>query len=427
MDDTTTIVSEDLPVGFLNTSGFVSKKTRPAKNQKAHVKYLKKRRNKINNHRTQGELPQYNQIGEVVQEIVSHLSSNYKPKGQMWITDYKDIPLAKSTILSYKKGCNMLSHIRYGKNIDGCILVDGVKVVGVVSIERKNNDQYWLQALEITKDYRGYGLSKQLLNLAVKHYGARYLSVNKNNEVAIKLYKDYGFEIYEESGDMYFMKLSDEVYPFHECTLLEAVGRNTKPIFIVNSYTNTPFGKIIKVATQSKYTHSAIAFDTSLETLYSFNGDNKKNVFGGVSIESLSGYINYYNDCLINVRCIFVKDTDYEIIKKVLNHMVQHQDQTTYDFLNIFNILFGRVKEMSNDAMSMVCSQFVTYILSRADIQLIDKSANLTTPKDLVTTNNPKVYLLYDGLGKEYDQKKIDRMFRKLKQKALLIKECSLY
>ena len=33
----------------------------------------------------------------------------------------------------------MLSHIRYGKNIDGCILVDGVKVVGVVSIERKNN------------------------------------------------------------------------------------------------------------------------------------------------------------------------------------------------------------------------------------------------------------------------------------------------
>ena len=73
MDDTTTIVSEDLPVGFLNTSGFVSKKTRPAKNQKAHVKYLKKRRNKINNHRTQGELPQYNQIGEVVQEIVSHL------------------------------------------------------------------------------------------------------------------------------------------------------------------------------------------------------------------------------------------------------------------------------------------------------------------------------------------------------------------
>ena len=106
--------------------------------------------------------------------------------------------------------------------------------------------------------------------------------------------------------------------------------------------------------------------------------------------------------------------------------MIKHQDNTTYGYMNYFNIIFGRVKEMGDNAMYMVCSQFVSYILSRADIKLMDKSANLTAPKDLVTTHNPRVYLLYDGLGREYDKKKIDRIFRKLKQKAVLIKECSL-
>lgn len=419
------IIKEDAP------KGFVSKKHLPPKDQKAHLKYLKKKKNKVNNATAQHEIPDYNQmsIREVVESVVSTLKSDYQPKGKKHITDFKDIPISKNTILSYKKDCKMLSHIRYGKNIDGCILVDGTKVVGVISVEEKNNGQKWIQALEITKPYQGYGLSKPLLYEAVAHYGARYLSVNKDNHVAIHVYENAGFKEYESTDTMLFMKIepSDiKLTTTNEYSLLEMVSKNTKPIFIVNSWTNTPAGKIIRIATRSTYTHSAISFNTSLEELYSFNADNKANAFGGVSLESLSSYIKYYNDCLINVECIFVKESDFVIIQNVLDHMVKHQDSTTYGYMNLFNILFGRVKDMGDNAMSMVCSQFVSYILSRADIQLMDKSANLTTPKDLVTTHNPKVYLLYEGLGREYDKKKIDRIFRKLRQKALLIKECSL-
>lgn len=417
------IVYEDTP------KGFVSKNQLHAKNQRAHLKYLKKKKNKVNNATAQNELPEYNKISikEVTESVVSTLQSDYKPKGEKHITDFKDIPLAKITILSYKKDCKMLSHIRYGKNIDGCILVDGTKVVGVISIEEKNNGQKWLQALEVTKPYRGYGLSKQLLYEAVVHYGARYLSVNKDNHVAISIYEKAGFEEYEHTDTMVFMKIEpSNIKPTNEYSLLEMVSKNAKPIFIVNSYTHTPAGRIIKAYTKSKYTHSAISLDTSLERLYSFNADNNSNVFGGVSLESLSSYINYYKDTLINVECIFVKESDYLIVKNTLDYMIKHQDNTTYGYMNYFNIIFGRVKEMGDNAMYMVCSQFVSYILSRADIKLMDKSANLTAPKDLVTTHNPRVYLLYDGLGREYDKKKIDRIFRKLKQKAVLIKECSL-
>lgn len=412
---------------------FVSKRTLHAKNQKAHLKYLKKKKDKVNNATERHELPKYNQIGEssqLMEGVVSSLKADYKPKGEMYIEELKDIPLCKNTIESYEKDCKILSHITYGENIDGCILLDeNTKVVGVLSVENKNNGQTWIQSIEITEPYRGYGLSKQLLELAVKHYGVRYLSVNKKNAVAIKIYEDYGFREYSTiEPDMVLMKIDSVAKSLDECTLLEAVSSDARPIFIVNSWCGTPFGYLIRVGTLSTYTHSGIALDSSLNEIYTFNADNKINKFGGVAVESLQDYIDYNNECRINVECIFVKESDYEIIKKTMEHMISVQDETTYDFLNIFNIIFHRAREMGYNAMSMICSQFVVYILSRSGVSLTYKSMNLTTPKDLVTTikKNPKVYLLYDGLGREYDKKKIDRIFRKLKQKAEYIKECSL-
>lgn len=417
------LINEDAP------KSFVSKKTLAAKNQKAHLKYLKKKKNKINNATAQHELPKFNQMGEVgeIEEIVSTMKIDYHPKGKKWIVDYKDIPLCQRTILSYRKDCDALSHIRYEDNIDGCILTDGVtNVVGAVSVEEKNNGQKWLQTLEITKPYRGYGLSNQILKLAVLHYGARYLSVDKSNEVAIHVFEQAGFKPYAESDDTIFMKIDIGSKSLDECTLLEAVSRkDMKPIFIVNSWTNTPFGRLIRLGTQSIYTHSSLSLDTSMERLYTFNADNKINKLGGMSIESLRDYIDYFNDAQVKINCFFVKTADYNIIKQTLDHMVSVQDKTTYDFLNIVNIIFGRAKEMTKDTMTMVCSQFVSFVASVAGINLISKSANLITPKDLANAPNlnPKIYSLYEGLGREYKKSKIDRIFRKLKQKAELIKE----
>lgn len=205
--------------------------------------------------------------------------------------------------------------------------------------------------------------------------------------------------------------------------LCEASSKDKKPIFIITSYTNTTFGKAITTYTHSKYSHASLAFDSSLETLYSFNANNGTNKHGGLSIESLSSYIKQYNDASITVSCIFVKNDDFEKIQTVLDKMIENKTHTTYGYSNIFNIIFNRSKEMSADAMSMVCSQFVAYLLSKADIKLVDKTNNLVTPKDLSELDNPKVYKLYEGYARMYNQKDIDRIFRKLRKKAELIKE----
>lgn len=199
-----------------------------------------------------------------------------------------------------------------------------------------------------------------------------------------------------------------------------------KPIFIVTSYTNTPFGKAIKTFTHSEYTHAAISFDTSLEKLYSFNADSKysnNGYKGGISRESLSSYIDSYEKTIIQVNCVFLKPSDFDIVQRALDNLLENEEKTKYAYSNIINILIGRAKDTG---MAMVCSQFVAYILHTANIELLDKPDNTVTPKDLSTITNPRVYKIFEGYAKDYEKKRIDRIFRKLKTKALLIKESLL-
>ena len=214
---------------------------------------------------------------------------------------------------------------------------------------------------------------------------------------------------YNQIGELYVEEVAKSV--------------QVKPIFIVTSYTNTPFGKAIKTFTHSEYTHAAISFDTSLEKLYSFNADSKyssNGYKGGISRESLSSYVDSYEKTIIQVNCIFLKPSDFDIVQKTLDNLLENEEKTKYAYSNIINILIGRAKDTG---MAMVCSQFVSYILHTADIKLLDKSDNTVTPKDLSTIANPRVYKIFEGYAKDYEKKRIDRIFRKLKTKALLIKE----
>lgn len=194
----------------------------------------------------------------------------------------------------------------------------------------------------------------------------------------------------------------------------EAAKENKYPIFIINSYTGGLFGTAIKIYQQSNYAHSSISLDTSLENLYSFN-------MHGFVREKLSEFIKLKDDAVIQVKCLFVTKRDIDKIQERLDYMWSNRDKSKYNLANIINIMINKAEE-TKDEMSMVCSQFVSWMLSIADVKLIDKSLNLITPKDFATIEHPKLYLVYEGKAKDYDKKKIDRIFRKLKQKAELAK-----
>lgn len=72
----------------------------------------------------------------------------------------------------------------------------------------------WFGSFRISKKYRNHGLSEQILKLAINKYGAGALSVNKDNEIAMRIYKKFGFEISETKIDdkYYFMYLPIVLY-----------------------------------------------------------------------------------------------------------------------------------------------------------------------------------------------------------------------
>ena len=146
----------------------------------------------------------------------STIDANYKPKGKKNLSSFKKVHITESIINKYKKEYPFLSHVRCKDTkdyiCDGYIWFDNDELVAMVgSCEYTDDKTKWVVSLEITNKYKGYGLSKQILDYAVKTMNCKYLSVNKNNAVAKKIYDEYGFKVYQEDKTMYYMTIDKNI------------------------------------------------------------------------------------------------------------------------------------------------------------------------------------------------------------------------
>jgi len=64
-----------------------------------------------------------------------------------------------------------------------------------------------IEDLEVKPEYRGSGLSYDLLDFATKELGAKNLAVAKDNDIAKHVYDKYGFKVTEEDKDYYYMSI----------------------------------------------------------------------------------------------------------------------------------------------------------------------------------------------------------------------------
>jgi len=123
------------------------------------------------------------------------------------LSEFKSGKLDKFIIDAYKSNCPSLTHVRYNQNTTGEIFIDKNDVVGYYQTEKKDNC-IWLQAFEICKKYRGSSLGSQLFSRAIRAGKITNLSVDISNEVAINLYRSYGFIEYTRDKKMMFMMKS---------------------------------------------------------------------------------------------------------------------------------------------------------------------------------------------------------------------------
>lgn len=75
---------------------------------------------------------------------------------------------------------------------------------GAVAYKRKPNS--FLFNLEVKEEYCGQGYGTAIVAYMIEKYDVRYLYVEKNNEVAIRLYKKFGFKETESFSDFLEME-----------------------------------------------------------------------------------------------------------------------------------------------------------------------------------------------------------------------------
>lgn len=124
-----------------------------------------------------------------------------------------DINRSKIESVKYLKS----KHSKYTKYIDnynGEIIIDRDKdiIVGQVFVGKSGKDKGFITGLWVRDSYRRRGLGKKLLEDAIKKYNGIDLTVSKDNDAAINLYKTYGFANIKYNNDEYYwMKLKSKI------------------------------------------------------------------------------------------------------------------------------------------------------------------------------------------------------------------------
>ena len=85
---------------------------------------------------------------------------------------------------------------------------------------------------EVTPDYRGQGLSKDLLDFAVKKKGANHLWVNDDNKIAKHVYTKYGFK---PTGDTCKDGNHTRQYMVLEASSMQSAGAGTVPFDVAKT------------------------------------------------------------------------------------------------------------------------------------------------------------------------------------------------
>lgn len=145
----------------------------------------------------------------ILESITSSVDKDYKSKGQKKLSEFKELVINDEVVKRYKEQFKPLSHVRTGEDYVGFLYLDGDKVVGFIN---GNEKEGMIQALEINSEYQGYGLSKQLMYMAIRHISCDKLTVNKKNKLAIDIYKKYGFKQYKESDTMIYMTNNKDIH-----------------------------------------------------------------------------------------------------------------------------------------------------------------------------------------------------------------------
>ena len=122
----------------------------------------------------------------------STLDANHKQKEKKNLLDFKII----NSMQGYEND-EIFENAYIHEDVQRFLFIDEKnKVAAYLEI-----NENIIPFLKVSLDYQSCNLGFQLLDLAVKKFGAKYLSCSPMNHIALRMYLNYGFKITEESKE----------------------------------------------------------------------------------------------------------------------------------------------------------------------------------------------------------------------------------
>ncbi len=153
-----------------------------------------------------------------------------------------------------------------------------------------------------------------------------------------------------------------------------------KKIYLLLSRTRSVLSRTIYIMTGEPYTHVAIAFDRSLQELYSSSRWNGKDLFPSGPCQE---YLQRGFYALSNTPCLLcelsVDDHIHEQARAEVQRIVTQKEQYHYSVLGLPFCFLGIPMQREG---YFFCSQFVGEILERSGALTLPRDSSLLKPSD---------------------------------------------
>ena len=199
----------------------------------------------------------------------------------------------------------------------------------------------------------------------------------------------------------------------------EANAERLYPVSVIFIQGDKPHSAIISKVTGCDYSHSAIALDGEFTKLYSF-GVNDIKMGGGFTIESVK---KYPQNNKLAIYSFFVKKDDYDKLSNRFQDYLLDIKNTTFSRIGLVTFPFKHI-DFTN-SRTMICSQFVDTCLKLINADMSGTKSSKTSPARLygAMNKNVKVYKTYEGVCKDFDDKKTRKALIKLSKTAKVVNE----
>lgn len=152
--------------------------------------------------------------------------------------------------------------------------------------------------------------------------------------------------------------------------------------------------------TRAPYNHVSIALDEHLNEMYSFGRRRPDRPLpaGFVQEKQREGTFAYFKDTLCAIYRLEITEDEYMAIRAVIAEFLAEQDNYIFNILGFAGLAAGLPIQRR---YAYFCSQFVSTVLERAGIKLVNKPPGLVKPSDFPTSE--KLTLVYEGRLADYE------------------------